>query len=71
MIASISTNTAINFVHDAEEKLMASYPQLTDYLEMLNVFYPLTKQLTPRMEHASSRPDAHGLSVATGMAQHT
>ncbi|CAD6566983.1 MAG: hypothetical protein ASARMPREDX12_009205 [Alectoria sarmentosa] len=62
VIASISTNTAINFVHDAEEKLMASYPQLTDYLEMLNVFYPLTKQLTPRMEHASSRPDAHGFS---------
>lgn len=36
--ASLSTKTAINFVHDAEEKLMASYPQLTDYLEMLNVF---------------------------------
>lgn len=64
--ASISTNTAINFVHDAEEKLMASYPQLTDYLEILNVFYPLTKKLTPRIEHASGRPDPHGLSAATG-----
>lgn len=64
--ASITTNTAINFVHDAEEQLMVSYPQLTDYLKILEAFYPSTKALRPRIEHEPGRPDAHSSSAASG-----
>ena len=65
MTASITTNIAINFVHDAEEQVMVSYPQLTEYRKILDAFYASTKALRPRIERESGLPDAHRMSAAT------
>lgn len=53
--ASVTTNTAISFVHGAEEQLMASYPQFAGYPELLRAFYPLAMQTVARMADASDR----------------
>ena len=62
--ASLTTNTAINFVHGVEKQLTASYPQLTDYGEILDVFYPLAKTSNPRKMHIGPH-DAQDVSTAS------
>lgn len=57
--ASVTTNTAINFVHGAEEQLMASYPQLIEHSKILEALFGSTKNHDLPFEHGlqgGSRP---------------
>lgn len=62
--ASATTNTAIKFVHGAEKQLTASYPQFTDYGDILDVFYPSAKTSNARKMHIGPH-GAQDVSTAT------